>query len=327
MDFGKGNLRNDILEWAEDGRIEPHNVEAALRTADVIPNGTAWRRFIGDLFIWLGAALIAAGIVFFLAYNWQELGRFAKFILVEALLAAAVAISWFYGLEKTVGKASLLAASLVTGALLALFGQTYQTGADPWELFAVWALLILPWVLTARLAALWLIWLALINVAATLYGMVLRGFFGWFGDHRSLLWSLFMLNTIALLIWESLALYGIDWLRPRWGARTVATVNGICASILAVWWVFEARDIGYAALPIYLLWMGTAYWFYRYRLPDLYVLAAGVLSAIVVITALLSRYLLHDSHAGGFLLIGLVIIGLSAGGAIWLKGINEEMKA
>ncbi len=49
------------------------------------------------------------------------------------------------GPECTPGKAALLLATLLLGVFLALFGQTYQTGADPWQLFANWALLILPW--------------------------------------------------------------------------------------------------------------------------------------------------------------------------------------
>ena len=44
--------------------------------------------------------------------------------------------------------------SLLTGALLALSGQVYQTGADTFELFAWWAVLILPWVLVSRFSPL-----------------------------------------------------------------------------------------------------------------------------------------------------------------------------
>ena len=47
--------------------------------------------------------------------------------------------------------------SLFTGALLALVGQTYQTGADTYELFALWAFAITAWVAVARLPALWLV--------------------------------------------------------------------------------------------------------------------------------------------------------------------------
>ena len=37
-----------------------------------------------------------------------------------------------------------LLALLGIGGLFAYFGQTHQTGADPWQLFALWAALVLP---------------------------------------------------------------------------------------------------------------------------------------------------------------------------------------
>ena len=54
----------------------------------------------------------------------------------------------------------MLFAALLVGALLALVGQTYQTGADTFELFAVCAAAILPWVLVACFPTLWVLWLA-----------------------------------------------------------------------------------------------------------------------------------------------------------------------
>src|SRR5699024_7795437 len=40
---------------------------------------------------------------------------------------------------------ALLVAALMTGALLALLGQVYHSGADSWRLFAWWAVLLVPW--------------------------------------------------------------------------------------------------------------------------------------------------------------------------------------
>ena len=76
---------------------------------------------------------------------------------------------WRLGPERATGKAALLVAAILLGVLLALFGQTYQTGADTWELFATWAALITPWVIVGRFAGLWMLWLALLNVAIVLY--------------------------------------------------------------------------------------------------------------------------------------------------------------
>ena len=55
-------------------------------------------------------------------------------------------------------------------------------------------------------------------------------------------------------------------------------------------------------------------------------LAGGVLSLIVAVAAFLSYHML-DSGSGAFLLIGLVVIGMSAGGAIWLKSVAREQAA
>ncbi len=64
---------------------------------------------------------------------------------------------------------ALFAAAVLVGPLLGVYGQTYQTGADPWGLFAFWALLILPWVVVAHFTALWILTIALLDTALVLY--------------------------------------------------------------------------------------------------------------------------------------------------------------
>src|SRR5207245_9340677 len=94
---------------------------------------------------WSGAVSLGSAVVCFTSHNWNERGKLAKFGLVEALVLAAALGYWRLGPEKAAGKASLLVACILFGALLALFGQTYQTGADTLELFANWAGLIAAW--------------------------------------------------------------------------------------------------------------------------------------------------------------------------------------
>ena len=68
-----------------------------------------------------------------LALNIPDFTRFAK-SQRDQVLGQSV------GLPVPMG----LLAMLGMGALFAYFGQTYQTGADPWQLFALWAALSLP---------------------------------------------------------------------------------------------------------------------------------------------------------------------------------------
>lgn len=316
--------RQDILEWAEAGHIDSANLRRALEIGGVLPDRAQWRGFLDRLLLWLGVVMLAASAVFFLAYNWHELGRYAKFGLAETLIVAALGVLWWQGLERVAGKAALLAAAIFTGALLALIGQTYQTGADTFELFAAWAAAVLPWALLGRFPALWVLWLALANLAVVLYFQAFRGLFGiLFGPER-LLWVLFGLNTVALAAWEGLAFAGIAWLRERWALRLLATASGALVTALAVIDIFGKDVFGWGG-PVWLAWLAAAYAVYRRRIKDLYVLAGGVLSAVVVVASLLGK-LMADvrGEAGALLLIGLAVIGMSAAGGFWLKNVAHE---
>ena len=317
------DLRETIIDWARQGCLRPENLRRALMLEGVLPSAADWRQFLDRLLLWLGTMGVASGVIFFLAYNWERLGRFAKIGLVEVLIVAALAFVARLGLNRVAGKAALLASALLVGALLALIGQTYQTGADTFELFAVWAIAILPWVVVGRFPALWLGWLGLVNLALTLYFQTFPGLFGVLFNPERLLWVLLGVNTVALAVWEGTAAAGVAWLRERWAARLLATAAGTLATVLAMYALFdEGSDWGLLA---WLVWLALAYAVYRLFLRDLYVLAGGVLSLIVVLTTFLGKHWIDN--AGGILLLGLLVIALSAAGGWWLRRIAVEEAA
>ena len=324
------NSRHIILSWAEQGRLSAPELSRALALVGVLPSREAWRHFLDRLLLWMGTVLIAAGLIFFLAYNWDDLGRLARFSLVQALLVAALLLVWRLGLDRAGGKATLFAACLFLGALLALIGQTYQTGADTFELFATWAVMILPWVLVGRFAVLWLLWLTLVNLAIILYFQAFPGIFGvLFGTGR-VLWLLFAFNTVALAVWEALAASGIGWLGGRWGPRLVATAGGAVISALAMMQILDVNnssDVSGWAVPAWLAWLAAVWAVYRRPVKDVYVLAGGVLSVVVVVTAFSIRHLLSYDDAGGYLMAGLIVIALSAAGGWWLRNLAAEEDA
>ena len=315
--------RQVLLDWIEQGHIASENLQRALAVSGVYPSQQNWRRFLDHLFLWSGALMAAAGVICFFAFNWNDLDRFAKFGLVEALMVGALIGIWRLGLEHVAGKATLLVASLFVGVLVALIGQTYQTGADTFELFAAWAALILPWVLAGRLAALWLVWLTLLNLATILYYQTFGGLFGLLFTATQSLWVLFALNTLALLVWQMIA---AREQRDQWAIRILATASGGLITTLAVYFLVETGSSSWA-LVVWFAWLAIAYLVYRHIVPDVYVLAGGVLSVIVVVTTGLARNMLKSSEtAGALLFIGLVVIGLSAAGGWWLKRVVGESK-
>jgi uncharacterized membrane protein len=317
------STRSQIIHWAEQGLIRPARLGDALRTAGAVPRGQDWQRFLDRVLLWGGAVSLAAAVVFFIAYNWDALGRFARFGLAEALPIAALGWYAWRGPERASARAALFGASLLVGALLALYGQVYQTGADTWELFATWAALILPWVVLGRLPALWLVWLALLNLATLLYFSVFPGLFAWLRTTERMLLLLFALNTAALLAWE-LAATRLPWLAPRWAIRLVAAASAASATVLALFAIFDWRDNTGAALVLYPLWLCAAYLVYRRALFDLFMLALSCASAIAVIAGLIGKQLFRWDEATGFLVLSVALVAMSAVVAIWLRRIAGQ---
>ena len=324
--FGYG--RGEVLIWAAEGHLTTDALPRALRIAGTLPGPAEWRRFLDGLALWMGAVFLAAAVIFFFAYNWKELGHFTRFGIVELLLAVAVLTSWRLGLERMSGKAALLLATLLAGALLALVGQTYQTGADPWELFATWALFVLPWVAVSRFPPLWLLWLTLVNLAVSLYYHAFAGLFGILFGTETLWWTLAGVNTAALAAWELAASRGVPWLAERWAARIVATAGAGYITLLAVWGIVEPGIAGIAEFIGYSAWLACAYSIYHRRVRDLYVLALGVLSFVVVVAVFLGHTMLRGGgDAGAFLFVGMAVLGLSAAGGWWLRKMAREAEA
>jgi uncharacterized membrane protein len=320
-------LRDEILDWTAAGHLKPEHAPQTLALAGITPTPADWRTFLRSLLLWTGVILIASGVIIFFAYNWNGLHRYGKFALAETLFAAALFAAWHFGSERPAGKAALLSASMLTGALLALVGQTYQTGADTFELFAAWAALILPWVLVARFAPLWLLWVGLLNASVVLYFQARSwGLLGLLFGTAGMLWASFGLNVVALTAWEFSRARGIPWLN-RWGARALAVLTGGFATTLGMLAIFESRSFGPGAFLAYLAWLAAMYVYYRLRAFDVFMLAGGALSAIVVITAFLAERILKHGDAGAFLFIGLVIIGLSAAAAWWIRRMVQEQPA
>jgi uncharacterized membrane protein len=222
---------------------------------------------------------------------------------------------------------SLLVATICLGVLLAFFGQTYQTGADPWQLFFVWALLMLPWAIIGRFPAIWIVWVVLLNTSLVLYYQTFGGIF-WLmsGSETGLLWLIFILNTLLLAAWEVLAAPW-HWLSERWALRLLATAGGVPLNWLVLQSIFADSDARFLPGLVWVIWMAALYVVYRRTKPDLFMLAGCCLSGITVSVSFLGKYMLEDGSAGSFLFLSLLVIGMGTGAAFWLKKVHQECQS
>ena len=318
--------RKYIISLIEQGVIPEENVQESLNVLEVRPPPHSWRTFLDHLFLWVAGCALGLSVIFFVAYNWEAVDRLVKFGLIQVLILGAIITYCKFSEHKIIGKVSLLVATLFLGALMALYGQTYQTGADPWQLFFNWSLLMLPWALIGRFPALWIIWVGLINLSIVLYYQTFRGVFGFlFSSEESLWWIIFIFNACVLFTWEVLCKKWL-WMNERWAIRLLGFGCGVAITGLGLFTIFDGDTGSFGGLA-WLVWSLLLYWVYRRLKPDLFMLAGGCLSGIVVIVALLSKHLLKDFNAGIFLLLAFIVIGLGTSAAVWLRTIHKELQS
>lgn len=323
---------------AEEGSLSPGAYEAALRFWGIRPGPRQWHWFWQRILSSWGTLFFAAGLICFFAYNWEDMHYFAKFALVASCILVAGLVAVWRGLDSLEGKLALVLASLCVGPLLAVYGQTYQTGADAWELFRAWTLAIVPLALVGRSAALWL----LVWLAGSAWGeLYLLSMPGWHNDFIPGVPEFFLAQALCLAGWEVVAHYwksrpGHSWLAATWlpriiGFVTLAALTSYLASrIFSDYWPSCGTSLflptGSACTALYVCLLLGGWLWYRKKRPDLFMLSCGLFSLATLLVCALIK-VNNEWDAGSFLLWGLVIAGLTTGCGLVLRRLHLAMEA
>lgn len=99
--------------------------------------------FIRHLFV-LSFALIGTSLLYLVAANWFMLPDLVQLAIPQVLLVLSAGVSIYVKQDYLIQSLHSFCA-LMLGLSLAVIGQIYQTGADSYLLFTVWAALLLPW--------------------------------------------------------------------------------------------------------------------------------------------------------------------------------------
>lgn len=298
--------RPALHELAEQHALAPAAVARLHQLADLAPEPAHLNRTVPLGLGIIGAALAGLGVVFWVAANWDKLGRFEKFSLLQAVVVVLC------GATPWLGRARIplcIAALLTIGALFAYFGQTYQTGADPWQLFALWAALSLPLCLGIKHDALWTPWAMVAMSAVSLWIHARSGNF-WRAEPADLGTHLAGWTLILILI------FGLSPILRRhtgagiWAMRTALTFGTIVVMLTALGAMFD--KVG----PTLHFWLalslmsGAAFAFCTPRLHDTFALSAVGLSLNVLLLGAMARWLFDLNK--GELILDLLIIGIIA---------------
>lgn len=315
----------------------------ALELAGLAPTRVDWLRYIDRFLVIIGAALIVAGVAAFVAWNWSDLSYTIKFALIQAGIVGAALLAWRLGIDSIGGRASLFSSAFLVGILFAIFGQVYQTGADPYGLFVAWAILILPLAIIGRQAALWILFQTLLVLALIMYWtQVVDPPDGWWQLSQllgPLVWLsgtlmnstlaslVFALNLVALIAWELALNRNVAWVQGRTYPRVIGF--GAFSAVLIPTVVLivgvsigERSNLGAISPLLFAVASAAAFYYYQFRRPDLLMLTMLVFGAILVFTTFFTRFMIDD--VGGILMLAILLIGQVAGAAYWLRHVSRR---
>ena len=139
----------------------------------------SWQRYLNLLFLLLTVGFLTSGIITLIAANLDYFSDLAKIYGLQTLLVVTVVLGIYCFIRESCRQAKeklkwktyslFFVVSVLIGGLFALVGQTYQTGADVWQLFAVWTLCQLPFLLLFPNVVSALLFAATANVAFYLF--------------------------------------------------------------------------------------------------------------------------------------------------------------
>jgi uncharacterized membrane protein len=302
------DLRLALAEIAAAQRLDAAGVRRLEDLAGLRSEPRALAAWLPRGVAVLAAALGGLGIVFWIAANWQTLGTFGRFALLEGFVVAMCAGAlWRPAARAPLGLLALLA----IGGLFAYFGQTYQTGADPWQLFAVWAALALPLCIAARSDVLWAPWALVVMTGVSLWTHAHTGH-RWRVEPDDLLVHLFGWGAALVLVAVLSAPF-----RHRTGAGVWALRTAIALAVTMIATTATGGLVGQRAGLHYALGLavlaGGAWMLSRPESFDVFGLSAIALGLDALLVGGLAYVLLRNaSHSDAWILALLVVGGVAA---------------
>ena len=280
----------------------------------------SWQRYLNLLFLLLTVGFLTSGVVTLIAANLDYFSDLAKIYGLQTLLVVTVVLGIYCFIRESRRQAKeklkwktyslFFVVSVLIGGLFALVGQTYQTGADVWQLFAVWTLCQLPFLLLFPNVASALLFAATANVAFYLFNEQ--------NAYNSMCYAV-LINAGLLVISElfSKAFHDQHWrILPKvFLVLTFASLFGLIVIYDVYFYAYAWGELGRSPLSSLLIAIPALialYVYHKYRF--------DFINLIISVIALLGAYCFLASLLIRDVLASLLIRGVEEGVVLGLIG-------
>lgn len=285
----------------------------------------AWIRFLKICFISLGVCFTVSGVIFFFAYNWADLSNFTKIAMLESLVAVTTLATLLLRINLLFRNVILTGAAMLVGALFAVYGQIYQTGANAYDLFLAWTACIALWTAVSNFPPLWLVFIALVNTTFILFVIQV----GQYWEGIGIFATLFSINAafLAGLLACGHFMDGVSV--PGWFRNTLGVVAafygtvGVCMGINRAFYNFYFRS-GSGIFIVMLALAAVAYagaMLYSFQKKNAFFIALVSTSVVIMLTTLITNL---SSSSAVYLFASMFVIGGITGIIAWLLYLQKK---
>lgn len=318
-------MRYQILLWLEAGLITDQEYR---HIADEIegqlfalrPDRRQRQAFTAKLLLVGGVSLVIAGLIYFIATNWQGLHRGYKVAALMVGMVSAYGGGSYYLLrervDRGIGMLLIIAGNWLFGISLALVGQIYNSHADSWQLFAVWSLpcIALSWLLRSSYFSIKS--LLLLNFGVWMFLFPASRFQLPLGDLR--------LGIILISLFNALIFAGISLMPKSWtkSARYVAYL-GLLIFVFTLTFLERASE-GWSLL-FFIGLVAAVYCYIEIKLDEWLVYTTLIVGMIWTLVKFLEWIV---PHVGENFFISLMFLGICWLGinALVFSWINNRVK-
>ncbi len=293
--------REEIHIISKHSNWSEKNIDHALKTSSY-NKVSDWKKFLNFFLLSLGIVFTVSGIVFFFAYNWNDLHKYTKLGIIQAIIVLTTAIFLISKSNDNLKNILLTTSAIIVGVLFAVFGQIYQTGANAYDFFLTWTLAISLWVFVSNFAPLWLLFITLVNTVV---------FF--FAEQVAQNWSdifvlemFFLVNFSFLIISLGIQKFSQNIKIPLWFSNVLSLVAVISLTIALINGIFdnykdEFYPLLFVAIIVYIIGV-----FYSLKVKQSFYISIISFSIIVLFSSFMLKITDGDEYV--FLFLSLFIV-------------------
>lgn len=268
---------------------------------NVYSSSDSWQKFLKLFFIGLGICFTTAGVVFFFAYNWDELHKFLKLSVIEFLITALIVSAVFGKINPLLKNILIASSTMIVGVLIGVFGQIYQTGANAYDFFFGWTLAIALWALISNYPVLWLIFILLTNITFILFANQIAS--DW--SSVSVLLGLTIINAFFLSIFNQLPKIFSIVKSSKWFLNLLGLVTISFATLGIVIGIFDQKEFAFTILAITTSITFCVGLYFALKHKNVFYLSAIPIGIIAIISSFIVKI---SDGAASFLFVCLFVI-------------------